>query len=120
MPSLFGELLAELVGDIPGALGAVFIDWEGEAVDQFSHIPVMDILLVGAHWGVVLRQVRELLLKHGWGEPQVLLLNGQEREILIKPIAGEYCVVLAMRSGTHIATALESLNRVCAKIQREM
>lgn len=120
MPSLFGELLSELVGSIPGALGAVFIDWEGEAVDQFSHIPVMDILLVGAHWGVVLRLVKELLQKHRWGEPRMILLNGPDREILIKPITEDYCVVLAMRSGAHIASALEILERIAARIREEM
>lgn len=120
MPSLFAEYLSELVGTVPGALGAVFLDWEGEAVDQFSHLPLMDILLVGAHWGVVLRMVQEVLEKHAWGEARMILLNGPDHDIVIRPITGEYCVVLAMRGGTHIATALEALDKVCDKIRTEM
>jgi predicted regulator of Ras-like GTPase activity (Roadblock/LC7/MglB family) len=120
MPSLFGEFLCELVGTVPGALGAVFLDWEGEAVDQFSHIPLMDILLVGAHWGVVLRIVQDFLGKHQLGEPRVLILNGEKHDIIIRTITDEYCVVLAMRSGTHLARALSAVDRVTDKIWEEM
>ncbi len=120
MSSAFAEILSELVGQIPGALGAVFLDEEGEAVDQFSHIPLMDILLVGAHWGIVLRHVQELIGKHSWGEAQLVVLNGSETDIIIKPITAEYAVVLAMKAGHHLARALNAVDKVTADIEQEM
>ncbi len=120
MPSAFAEILAELVGDIPGALGAIFLDWDGEAVDQFSHIPVFDILLVGAHWGIVLRHVQDLVGKHSWGETQLVVLNGPETDILIKPITDEYAVVLTMKAGHHLAHAIDAVNNVTEAIEQEM
>jgi len=120
MPSLFGEILSELVGTVPGALGAVFLDWEGEAVDQFSHIPLMDILLVGAHWGVVLRIVQDFLRKHDWGLPQTVILNGEQHDVIIRAITDEYCLVFITRSGAHLATALDAMDRVVVDIRKEM
>lgn len=120
MHSAFAEILTELVGQIPGALGAVFLDWDGEAVDQFSHIPVMDILLVGAHWGLILRLVQNLVEKHAWGETQLVVLNGPETDIIIKPITNEYAVVLAMKAGHHLAHAITAVEKVTAAIEREM
>lgn len=120
MSSAFAEILAELVGSIPGAIGAVFLDWEGEAVDQFAHVPTMDILLEGAHWGVVLRMVHGLTRKHGWGDVKMILLQGHGHEIIIRPVTREYCVVLTMRSGTHTASALEALERITERILEEM
>ncbi len=118
--SAFAEILAELVGQIPGALGAIFLDWDGEAVDQFSHIPVMDILLVGAHWAIVLRHVQELLEKHSWGEPELLVLNGPDTDIIIKPITSDYALVLAMKSGHQLARALSAVDKVSVEIRQEM
>ncbi len=120
MPSAFAEILAELVGEIPGALGAVFLDWDGEAVDQFSHIPVFDILLMAAHWGIVLRYVHELMGKHTWGETQLVVLNGPDTDILIKPITDEYAVVLTMKAGHHLAHAIDAVNKFSATIEQEM
>lgn len=120
MSSAFAEILAELVGQIPGAIGAVFMDEEGEAVDQFSHIPLMDILLTGAHWGIVLRHVEETVKRHSWGHTELLVLNGAQTDIIIKPITEEYAVVLAMKAGHHLAHALTAVEKVTADIEREM
>ena len=49
--SAFGAILEEMVRRVPGAVGAVFADWEGEPVDQFAHIPPLDIQLVGRALG---------------------------------------------------------------------
>jgi len=113
-------MLADLVGQIPGAQGAVFLDWEGEAVDQFSHIPKFDMLLAGAHWGIVLRIVQAFHDKHSLGNTEVVILNGPETDIIIKPIDAEYSVVLAMDSGTHLASALNAIERVVSEIRAEM
>jgi predicted regulator of Ras-like GTPase activity (Roadblock/LC7/MglB family) len=65
--SAFGDILRELVERVPGAVGAVFADWDGEPVDQFAHVPPLDIQLVGAHWGVVWSQAAQRLGRHGIG-----------------------------------------------------
>lgn len=120
MASAFAEILAELVGQVPGAIGAVFLDYEGEAVDQFSHIPLMDILLAGAHWGIILRHVENTVKRYAWGRTELLVLNGTQTDIIIKPITDEYAIVLAMKAGHHLAHALTAVERVTVDIEREM
>jgi predicted regulator of Ras-like GTPase activity (Roadblock/LC7/MglB family) len=120
MPSAFGEILSELVGETPGALGAVFIDVEGEAIDQFSHIPIFDMLLVGAHWGIILRLVRELLEKHHLGAADLLILHAELGDVIIKCIEPEYAVVLALKPESHLHHALAAVDRIAEQIKVEM
>lgn len=120
MPSEFGELLAELVGFIPGAVGAVFLDWEGEAVDQFGHIPELDIRLQGAHWGVVLNLVTNVLGKDRFGNTQWIILGGEIVDVLIHAVTTDYFIVLIMRHGSHLAKALKELKRVTSAMLQEM
>ena len=120
MPSEFGEILAEMVGLIPGAVGAVFVDWEGESVDQFAHIPELDIRLIGAHWGVVLNLVREVLKPEKFGHTKSIILSGDKIDVVLHSVTPEYYVVLAMNHGSHLATALKELDRCTVAILKEM
>jgi predicted regulator of Ras-like GTPase activity (Roadblock/LC7/MglB family) len=120
MPSAFGEILSELVGETPGALGAVFIDVEGEAIDQFSHIPVFDILIAGAHWGIILRLVREFLARHRLGEADLLILHAELGDVIIKCIAEEYAVILALKPDAHLQSALRAMEHIAGAIRAEM
>ena len=120
MASEFGEILSELVGLIPGAVGAIFLDWEGEAVDQFGHIPEFDIKFSGAHWGVVLNHVRRVLQHGRYGRVEHVFLGGEMVDIIIKPVTREYYIVLTMKHGSHLATAFRELARVTTAIQKAM
>jgi predicted regulator of Ras-like GTPase activity (Roadblock/LC7/MglB family) len=118
--STFGAILQELVERVPGAVGAVFSDWEGEPVDQFAHIPPLDIQLVGAHWGVVWNQASRRLLAHGLGEVEELLIEGERAIVLVRSVAEGYFVVLATKRDAHLATARRELERGARTLLGEM
>lgn len=120
MASEFGELLAELVGTVPGAVGAVFVDWDGESVDQFGHIPELDIRIIGAHWGIVVNLTRRLLEKSKYGKPEEIILSSEKRDVIIKTVTPEYFVVLTMKRGAHLGYALKEMTRVTHLIRAEM
>ena len=120
MASEFGELLAELVGTVPGAVGAVFVDWDGEAVDQFGHIPEMDIRIIGAHWGIVVNLTKQILKKNRYGKPDMIILSSEKREVIIQTVTPDYFVVLTMKRGTHLGHALKEVTRVSKAIREEM
>ena len=120
MASEFGEVLADLVGGTPGALGAVFIDWEGESVDQFGHIPEFDIRIMGAHWGIILNQVKTITERHGLGLPTSIMLSNEQSDVIIRTITEDYYVVLALKKGAHLATALKELDRAVSAIETMM
>ncbi len=120
MASEFGELLAELVGTVPGAIGAVFVDWDGEAVDQFGHIPELDIRIIGAHWGIVVNLTKRMLQNREYGKPEIIILSSEKRDVIIKTVTPEYFVVLTMKRGAHLGHALKEMSRVSDSIRHEM
>src|SRR5215472_6568427 len=101
-----------MVERVPGAVGAVFTDWEGEPVDQFAHIPPLDIQLVGAQWGVVFLQASERLGRHGLGRAEELLIEGERALVIVRSVTDKYFVVLATQREAHLGTALRELARV--------
>ena len=118
--SAFADILKSIVESVPGALGAIFADWEGEMVDQFAHIPPIDIQLVGAHWGVVLNQTARSTAVCGFGQVKELLIEGERGMVLIRCVTDRYYVVLTAKSEVHLATARRELERGAATLLGEM
>lgn len=118
--STFGDILQRMVERVPGAVGAVFTDWEGEPVDQFAHIPPLDIQLVGAHWGIVFLQATARLAKHGLGAVDELLIEGERAMVIVRSVTDGYFVVLATKREAHLATALRELSKTAASLRSEM
>jgi predicted regulator of Ras-like GTPase activity (Roadblock/LC7/MglB family) len=118
--SAFGEILEAMVRRVPGAVGAVFADWEGEPVDQFAHIPPLDIQLVGAHWGIVWSQATQRLGAHDLGNVEELLIEGDRAIVLVRSVTDRYFVVLAIAREAHLATARRELERGAGILRGEM
>jgi predicted regulator of Ras-like GTPase activity (Roadblock/LC7/MglB family) len=116
--STFGAILEDMVRRVPGAVGAVFADWEGEPVDQFAHIAPLEIQLVGAHWGVVWSQATRRL--QALGAIEELLIEGERAIVLVRLVTEGYFVVLATKRDVHLATALRELERGASILRGEM
>jgi predicted regulator of Ras-like GTPase activity (Roadblock/LC7/MglB family) len=117
----FGRILKQLVERVPGAIGAIFADWEGEAIDHFAHMPSFDMKLVGAHWGVVLGQIDDRFAQRGAGAIEELVIECAEAYILVRPVTAHYYVVLqGTRAGLHLGTARRELDRSAATLIGEM
>lgn len=112
--------MQRLVERVPGAVGAVFADWEGEPVDQFAHIPALDIQLVGAHWGVVFSQANRQLGSRGLGDVFELIIEGELARVFVRAVRDGYFVVLATQRDAHLATALRELERHAQTLLEEM
>jgi predicted regulator of Ras-like GTPase activity (Roadblock/LC7/MglB family) len=118
--SAFGEILKNIVERVPGAIGAVFADWEGEPVDQFAHIPPIEIQIVGAHWGIVWSQATARLSQKGIGAIEELLIEGERAIVLVRAVTAQYFVVLAVKRDAHLATARRELERGAHAMLGEM
>jgi predicted regulator of Ras-like GTPase activity (Roadblock/LC7/MglB family) len=118
--SAFGDILRAMVERVPGAIGAVFADWEGEPVDQFAHIPPLEIQLVGAHWGVVWSQASARMQRNGLGPVDELVIEGERAIVLVRSVTDRYFVVLATRPEAHLGTARRELDRVARTLLGEM
>lgn len=118
--SAFAEILKRVVDRVPGAVGAVFADGEGEAVDHFADVPPLDIRLIGAHWGVVLLQASQSFQRLGAGDVDELWVEGEHALVIIRRVTEQYYVVLTARRGVHLATARRELERGVRSLRGEM
>lgn len=116
----FGRILERVVNELPGARGAVFVDWEGEAVDQFSHMSHTGIRLVGAHWGIIYHQVKMALGKLTLGGPRELVLSFQRQYVVVRRVTDEYLVIITMARETNLGRALHLLDWAQGKLREEM
>jgi predicted regulator of Ras-like GTPase activity (Roadblock/LC7/MglB family) len=117
--SAFADILRQMVERVPGAVGAIFADWEGEAVDQFAHIPAIEIQLVGAHWGVIL-SLTDARLRTTVGAVHEILVEGEHALVFIRAVTDRYYVVLAAKKSVHLATARRELERSAQTLLGEM
>ena len=75
---------------------------------------------MGAQWLVVWNEVHRSITRAGLGEPSELIVDSEQRLVLIRRVTERYFVVLSLRRGTHLATALRELDRTMATLRAEM
>ena len=79
----FKTLLNALVERVPGAQGAIIADWEGESVDQVGIMDDYDLKVIGAHKGVILHSMREVVDRLGDGDLREIVVTTRQTQILI-------------------------------------
>ncbi len=113
----FKSRLNKLLDGVPGALGAIIIDWEGEAVDQAARIGEYDIKLLGAHKGIILNLLRQMLARIDGGELEELIIRTDRSKILLAPLNQEYFLVLSLGAESIAAQGTYQL-RCCIEALR--
>lgn len=115
---MFKKILQEAVEGLPGAVGAIFADWEGEAVEQFFPGPDDDIKLLGAHQGIILNLIGEAAGESGLGPVRGVLITLDDAKIAVQPLKDGYFLVLLTRATCNGGLALRAL-RNAAEVLRE-
>lgn len=90
------SIIAEIVAQIPGALGAVLIDWEGEAVEHVSRMDDYELKVMGAHHGVILDNLRRASERLGKGPVEEITIHAGNMTILVTPVTRDYFLVLSL------------------------
>jgi predicted regulator of Ras-like GTPase activity (Roadblock/LC7/MglB family) len=118
--TVFADILRRAVEKVPGAVGAIFAAWDGEAVDSFARDERDDLLLVAAHYGVILGQVQAALHLSHFGEAEEMILQHQKLDLIVRAVDPQYYVVLAIGAGAHLATALRAVIAAASALRAEM
>ncbi|MEA3363038.1 MAG: roadblock/LC7 domain-containing protein [Thermodesulfobacteriota bacterium] len=92
----FKSLLNRLLEDIPGALGAIIVDWEGESVDQVARVDEYDIKVLGAHSGVILSHLRGALSRVDGGILEDVVIRTDQNKTLVAPLTEDYLLILQL------------------------
>jgi len=117
----FNYMLTNLLVDVPQAVGAIFVDHEGEAVEWVTrHGDPFDLKVEGAYHGIFMRRLRELTVGSNIGPIDSLILEGSELVTLTQALPHGYYVVLVVdRSGPQ-ALALHRLRNAAEVIAKEI
>jgi len=112
------RILEQLVTEVHGALGAIFIDREGESISHYTTLTAEKIKLMGAHYGIAWLEAEELTRRHLKSSNPELIFWVEKGICLLKPIEKDYLVFLILdRSGSvgqarrWLAWALEELRK---------
>ena len=120
LPTGFSVLLERAVERVPGAIGAIFADWDGEAVDYVTRVDREELQLIGAHYAVILNNVQSLLRLFHFGEAVEIIVQHEKLDLCVHAVGDGYYVVLAVSSGGHLASALRETRACAAGLRREM
>jgi predicted regulator of Ras-like GTPase activity (Roadblock/LC7/MglB family) len=112
--------LNSLVERVPGAQGAIIADWEGEAVAQVGIMDDYDLKIIGAHKGVILHNMREMVSRIGNDEIQEIVITTEQAQMLVLPVTKEYYLVLTLDRSDMLGRALLESRRCIRALYLEI
>lgn len=112
----FQRELDSIVRDVPGVVGVILVDFEGEAViGSADGISNYDLKVAGAYGGIFRDQVRRICRETGLGSPLTFTINGSEWRILSEDLKDGYHLVLVANASAKLPLAIERI-RACAEM----
>lgn len=101
----FRSILGSMIGSVDGAVAAMFLDQEGEAVEVVGRAGSPDELkIVGAYQSIFLARLRDLCSTLDHGEPERFTIDHGDWRIMSVVLNHDYYVVLLLDD-----TAVEGL-----------
>lgn len=124
----FQRILNELVRTAPKARGAIFVDWEGEAVVQAippNGHPVGEedhyqLKVVGAQQALILSRIEAMMRESETADGlQHLILKMEDQTVIARRVNSDYVLILTVDSGTASAARFH-LDKACDLLRAEM
>jgi len=117
----FNYLLTNLLVDVPEAVGAIFLDEEGETVDFVTrHGEPFDLKVEGAYHGIFSRLLGAAASAAGVGHLECFVVEGSELATLTHILPDGYYVVLVARRPVARARAQHHLRQTARMLAREL
>jgi hypothetical protein len=116
----FNYLLTNLLVDVPEAVGAIFLDGEGEAVDWVTrHGDPYDLKVEGAYHSIFKRKLDEICEATGSGSIASYVIENSRMVALTQTLPEGYYVVLVMNRRGSLARARHQLLRTARVMARQ-
>lgn len=117
----FNYLLTNLLVDVPAAVGAIFLDDEGETIECVTkHGDPYEMKVEGAYHSIFARQIVEGAKAHLGKAVGSYVMDGDCLVTLTQVLPGGYYIVLVMGRGGSTARARFFLQRAAQVIHREL
>lgn len=118
---MFQYVLANLLANNDGALGALFLDDNGETVDlACSGYTPDEMRIVGAYLGIYLRQLNKVLTANDLGEPSLIHIEKNAIHIYTMALPDGYYLVLVQSRPALVARARLSMTDAAGQLTREL
>ena len=118
----FTAILKDLAHET-GAIGAVLLDWEGEAIASYSGSPLLELDLIGAHHGIILDIARDAAGRQtgiSAGDITSIAITTSIGRLVISIIKDGYYVILALPRSVSIARCVFEVRKAIPLIEKEM
>lgn len=116
----FHRILKELVESMPGAVGAILLDWEGEAVQEYCSCEPYEIRFTAAHQGILLSRVKEIHSAIGAGELGELVVSTSGGRMIIGCISQDYSLMFQVGPGCPLGLALHRFRDTITMLRKEI
>jgi predicted regulator of Ras-like GTPase activity (Roadblock/LC7/MglB family) len=115
----YQNILKALVDKVPKSIGAILVDWEGEAVQEYCHCDPYDIRFIAAHKGIILSQLKELHSNRNVGEIDDVVVTTTDGHLIIGCIDQDYSLVLNTERSCPATQALYYFRHAIAELKKE-
>lgn len=106
------EDLTVLMASVPGALGAILVDWEGEAVDHVTGMDAYDLKVLGAYSGAILMNLRATVDRFDDDDLEELVVVTAGVRMIVRLVTRDYFLVFTGRKDE------ETLGRALLEVRR--
>jgi predicted regulator of Ras-like GTPase activity (Roadblock/LC7/MglB family) len=116
----FINILRTVVDSTPHSIGAILVDWEGEAVQEYCHCDPYDIRFVAAHKGIILARLKELHESGRVGAVENVVITSTDGHLVIGCIDQDYSLVLSVSRDCPRSLALHHFRIAIAELRKEI
>jgi len=116
----FEIILKDLVDQVPHAIGAILVDWEGEAVMEHCHCDPYDMRFIAAHKGIILSRLMEMQSIANVGAIEDVVVTASEGHLIIGSIDKDYSLVMRAGRSCPVAQALYHFRLAITELKKEI
>lgn len=118
----FRHILYDLLAATDGAMGAAFLDWQGETVEALSyeHIEPDELRAFGAYQGIFLERLRRIASNAEAGKAKRFTIAYENAKVLSLDVNDGYYVVLLIHNEASEGLAWHRLEQCRERLIGEM
>ncbi|HEY4743979.1 MAG TPA: hypothetical protein VIH45_04920 [Desulfuromonadaceae bacterium] len=114
------DILKDLVEATPHGVGAILVDWEGEAVQEHCHCDPYEIRFLAAHLGIILGRFKEAHADDRVGVIEDVVVTAREAHLIAGAVDQEYAVVLRAGRACPVSLALRNVRAAVEQLKKEI
>jgi predicted regulator of Ras-like GTPase activity (Roadblock/LC7/MglB family) len=114
------NILKTLVDRTPDSVGAILVDWEGEAVQEYCHCAPYDMRFVAAHNGIILARLKELHNSGRVGLIDDVVITTADCHLIIGCIDDDYSLVMSIGRLCPVRLALYLFRNAVKELKKEI